>query len=262
MFCFGSLLGFILEVFLEPKWRPKAWKSGSQKSSKNMSKSWSIFDRFWGPFGVPNGARKVQIRTPNSDLASSRVLRGSRGSIWHLFLIILGPILRWFLCAFLTYRSTCVYVFETLTLAFRLVLSVPVMVLCPVVNSLRMLELLGQVCLVVVRTALRNLACWVRLSNYWIGLLVWLFVSGLIVLVWSALVQAVLFSLVWSVLAGLFWFGTFDMYCSGLFSRVPSWQVLAWFAFSRVPSCVGSDLFWYVLLCSSLVNPFFLALVW
>ena len=137
-----------------------------------------------------------------------------------------------------------------------------VMVLCPVVNSLRMLELLGQVCLVVVRTALLNLACWVRLSNYWIGLLVWLFVSGLIVLVWSALVQAVLFSLVWSVLAGLFWFGTFGMYCSGLFSPVPSWQVLASFGFSCVPSCVGSDLFWYVLLCSSLVNPFFLALVW
>ena len=47
-----------------------------------------------------------------------------------------------------------------------------VMVLCPVVNSLRVLELLGQVCLVVVGTALLNLACWVRLSNYWIGLLV------------------------------------------------------------------------------------------
>ena len=47
-----------------------------------------------------------------------------------------------------------------------------VMVSCPVVNSLRMLELLRQVCLVVVRSALLNLACWVRLSNYWIGLLV------------------------------------------------------------------------------------------
>ena len=117
------------------------------------------------------------------------------------------------------------------------------MVLCPVVNSLRMLELLGQVCLVLVRTALLNLACWIRLSNYWTSLLVWLFVSGLIVLVWSALVQAVLFSLVWSVLAGMFWFGTFGMYCSGLFSPVPSWQVLSWFGFWRVPSCVGFDLF-------------------
>ena len=47
-----------------------------------------------------------------------------------------------------------------------------VMVSCPVVNSLRMLKLLGQVCLVVVRSALLNLACWVSLSNYWIGLLV------------------------------------------------------------------------------------------
>ena len=46
------------------------------------------------------------------------------------------------------------------------------MVLCPVVNSLRVLELLGQVSVVVVRTALLNLACRARLSNYWIGLLV------------------------------------------------------------------------------------------
>ena len=106
------------------------------------------------------------------------------------------------------------------------------MVLCPVVNSLRMLELLGQVCLVVVRTALLNLACWIRLSNYWTSLLVWLFVSGLIVLVWSALVQAVPFSLVWSVLAGLFLSSSFGLYCSGLFSPVPSWQVLFWFGFS------------------------------
>ena len=64
-----------------------------------------------------------------------------------------------------------------------------------------------------------------------------------IVLFRSALVQAVLFSLVWSVLAGLFWFGTFGMYCSGLFSPVRSWQVLAWFGFWRVPSCVGCQPF-------------------
>ena len=81
------------------------------------------------------------------------------------------------MCDFLTYRSTCAYVFETLTLALSLVPSVLldmffVMVLCPVVNSLPVLELLGQVCLVVVRTALLKLACWVRLNNYWIGLLV------------------------------------------------------------------------------------------
>ena len=89
---FGILLGLILEVFWEAKWRPRAWKSGSQKSFKNMSKKWLIFDRFWGPFGVPNGARKVQIRVPKSDLASSRVLGGSRGrfgtyvwSFWDLF---------------------------------------------------------------------------------------------------------------------------------------------------------------------------------
>jgi len=82
---FGPLLGLILEVFWEPKWRPRASKSGSQKSFKNMSKKWSIFDQFWGPFGVPNGARKVQIRAPKSDLASSRVLRGSRGRFGTYF---------------------------------------------------------------------------------------------------------------------------------------------------------------------------------
>ena len=163
--------------------------------------------------------------------------------------------LRWFLCAFLTFRSTCAYVFETLPLAFRLVISVLLDMFlwwsCTQLSiALCMLELLGQVCLVVVRTALLNLACWVRLSNYWIGLLVWLFVSGLIVLVWSALVQAVLFSLVWSVLAGLFWSISFGLYCFGLFSLVPSCQVLFWFACSYSPCCVGSNLLSSVLLCS------------
>ena len=104
-----------------------------------------------------------------------------------------------------------------------------------------MLELSAEVFLVVVRSALLNLACSVSIT--WTGLLVCLFGSGLIVLFRSALVQAVLFSLVWPVLAGLFWFGTFRMYCSGLFSPVPSWQVLVWFVFFYVPSCVGSDLF-------------------
>ena len=105
--------------------------NGGQKRQKVVPKSHSKtglkndrclinFGRFWGPFGVPNGARKVQIRVPKSDLASSRVLGGLQGSIWHLFLVIFGPMLRWFWCASLTYRSTCAYVFETLPLAFRL----------------------------------------------------------------------------------------------------------------------------------------------
>ena len=58
---------------------PKASKRGSQKSSKNRSKKILIFDQFGGPFGVPNGARKAQIRAPKSDLASSRVLGGAPG---------------------------------------------------------------------------------------------------------------------------------------------------------------------------------------
>ena len=66
----------------------------------------------------------MQIRAPKSDLASSGVLGGLQGSICHLFLVIFGPILRCFWCASLTYRITCAYVFETLPLAFRLVLSV------------------------------------------------------------------------------------------------------------------------------------------
>ena len=114
-----------------------------------------------------------------------------------------------------------------------------------------MLELLGQVCLVVVRTALLNLACWVRLSNYWIGLLVGLFVSGLIVLVWSALVQAVLFSLVWSVLAGLFWL--VPLVCTALvFSRLcpPGrfWRGLVFRVSPLALDPIFSDMF-----CSALV---------
>ena len=76
-----------------------------------------------------------------------------------------------------------------------------------------MLELSAQVFLVVVRSGLLNLACSVSIT--WTGLLVCLFGSGLIVVVWSVLVQAVLFSLVWSVLAGLFWSISFDLYCYG-----------------------------------------------
>ena len=57
-------------LFLEPKWRLRATKSGSPKSLKNRSKQILIFDHCWGPIGVPNGARKVQIRAPKSDLAS------------------------------------------------------------------------------------------------------------------------------------------------------------------------------------------------
>ena len=96
------------------------------------------------------------------------------------------------------------------------------MVLYAVVHSLRMLDLSGQVFLVVVRSALLNLACSVQLSNIdWsVGLTFWF-------CFWSALIQAVLFGLVWSVPPGLFWSGSFGLYCSDLFSPVRSWQVLA-----------------------------------
>ena len=57
MFCVGSLLGLLLEVFWEPQWRPRASKRGSEKSLKIMSKKWSSFDQFGGPFGVQNGAQ-------------------------------------------------------------------------------------------------------------------------------------------------------------------------------------------------------------
>ena len=92
----GSLWGLILGSFWEPKWRPKAWKSGSKKSFKNRSKKWSIFGRFWGPIGDPFGARKGEIRGLKSDLCSSRVPGGVQGSILIRFLMILGPILWWF----------------------------------------------------------------------------------------------------------------------------------------------------------------------
>ena len=90
---FGTLLGLLLEVFWESKWRPRASKRGSQKSLKIMTNKHSFFDRLWGPFWVPNGARKVQIRGPKSDLGSSRVPGSLQGSIWHLFLMIVGTIL-------------------------------------------------------------------------------------------------------------------------------------------------------------------------
>ena len=96
-----SLGGLFLGSFWEPKWRPKAWKSGSQKSFKNRSRKWSIFDRFWGPFGVPNGARKVQIRVHKGLLSQVGSPGGPRGSpgvdfgrifvdFWKLFRRVFG----------------------------------------------------------------------------------------------------------------------------------------------------------------------------
>ena len=107
MFCFGPLLGLILEVFWEPKWRPRASKRGSQKSLKIMMKKWSIFDRFWGPFGVQNGAQNRS----KIDHFSSRCSRGSQGSILEGFWTNFGAILGWFLEGFWTYinaRTHCV----------------------------------------------------------------------------------------------------------------------------------------------------------
>ena len=70
----------------------KSIKKRFSKVSQIKDKNTTFFDRFWGPVGVPNGARKVRIRAPKSDLASSRVLMGSRGrfgtyflSFWDLF---------------------------------------------------------------------------------------------------------------------------------------------------------------------------------
>ena len=118
MFCVGPPPGLILEVFWEPKWKPKAWKSGSQKSFKNMSKKWSIFDRFWGPIGDPFGARKGEIRGRKTDLYSSRVPGGVQGSILGGFLMILGPILWWFWHGFWASSNTRIYVFDVLASRF------------------------------------------------------------------------------------------------------------------------------------------------
>ena len=114
MFYVGPLLGPILEVFWEPKWRPRASKRGSQKSLKIMTKKWSIFDRFWGPFGVQHGAQNRQ----KIDHFSSRGSRGSQGSILEGFWTNFGTILGWFFEGFWTYinarthcvQSTCFFV--------------------------------------------------------------------------------------------------------------------------------------------------------
>ena len=107
MFRRWSLLGLILEVFWEPKWRPRASKRGSQKSLKIRSNKCSFFDQFWGPFGVQNGAQHG-LKT---DLGSSRGSRGSQGSILEGFWTNFRAILGWFFEGFWTYinaRTHCV----------------------------------------------------------------------------------------------------------------------------------------------------------
>ena len=98
---FGTLLGPFLEVFWEAKWRPRASKRGSQKSLKIMMKIWSIVDRFWGPFGVQNGAQNRS----KIDHFWSRGSRGSQGSILEGFWTNFGAILGWFLEGVWTYTN-------------------------------------------------------------------------------------------------------------------------------------------------------------
>ena len=111
------------------------------------------------------------------------------------------------------------------------------MVLCPVVNSLRMLELLGQVCLVVVRTALLNLACWVELSN-----MDWS--VGLTVCFWSHRSRLVCSGPSCSL--------QFGLVCSGWFVLLwYLWYVLLW-SFLACALLAGSGLVWFLagpLLC-------------
>ena len=75
-----------MEAKIEKTWFPKV--------IEKHVKTCYLFDQFWGPIGVQRGARKVQIRGPKSDLHSSRVPGALRGSIWDLFLTILGAIFR------------------------------------------------------------------------------------------------------------------------------------------------------------------------
>ena len=76
------------------------------------------FDQFWGPIGVQNGVRKVQIRGPKSDLRSSRVSGALWGSILDAFLIILGPLFWLVSKGFRTSLNDHTHVFKTFAATF------------------------------------------------------------------------------------------------------------------------------------------------
>ena len=100
---FGSHFGGVLGGQMEAK----SIKKRFSKVSQNYYEKWSIFDRFWGPFGVENGA---QNRSKINHF-SSRGSRGSQGSILEGFWINFEAILRWFLEGFGMYinaQNPCV----------------------------------------------------------------------------------------------------------------------------------------------------------
>ena len=88
-FPLGSLFGVVLGAQMEAKSMKKWFQKVIRKQVKQMIDFWSILGSHWGPFG----ARKGEIRGLKSDLCSSRVPGGVKGSILGGFLMILGAIL-------------------------------------------------------------------------------------------------------------------------------------------------------------------------
>ena len=105
MFCVGPLLGLLLDVFWEPKWRPRASKRGSEKSLKIMMKNQSFFDRFWGPFGVLNGAKNRSKIGHFSSRGPGSSQRLFRGRFWEDFGRIVGDFWSYFFVFLVTFSE-------------------------------------------------------------------------------------------------------------------------------------------------------------
>ena len=105
-FGFGPLLGFILEVFWEPKWRPRPSKSHLKKTSKNDAQN--------EPKLVPKGVPKWSQNRKKWGLGSTLFQRWLPRSLQTPSRIDLGEVLGPFwdhLCAFFwhTFGDFCMH---------------------------------------------------------------------------------------------------------------------------------------------------------
>ena len=110
--CFDPLFGLILEVFREPKWRPKPSKRHFKKTSKTWCPKWAQNGPKGGPKMEPKSSKMRSWKHLVSRVAPKRPPDPLQDRFWKGFGTILGP----FSLVFLTYVRWFLYAFCSSTL--------------------------------------------------------------------------------------------------------------------------------------------------
>ena len=96
----GPLLGFILEVFWDPKWRPRPSKSHLTKTSKKWYPKWAQNGPKGGPKMEPKSSKMRSWKHLVSRAAPKRPPEPLQDRFWRGFGTILGPFSSVFLIYF------------------------------------------------------------------------------------------------------------------------------------------------------------------